>query len=147
MTSDRPALLPPAFLALQVRRWDVETGKVLQEAQLHEKQISDMQVRGAGQRRGRRPSGGKPVVAGRLQGGSDFWRRRGQSGSYLGWSVAHSGPGWLCLKMPRPVPHPQMSVDGTHFITASPDRTSKLVDTQVGQPHSTVPHATGISLP
>ncbi|PRW45076.1 Eukaryotic translation initiation factor 3 subunit I [Chlorella sorokiniana] len=49
-----------------VRRWDVETGKVLQEAQLHEKQISDM----------------------------------------------------------------QMSVDGTHFITASPDRTSKLVDTQ-----------------
>lgn len=27
-----------------MRRWDVETGKVLQEAQLHDKQISDMQV-------------------------------------------------------------------------------------------------------
>ena len=26
----------------------------------------------------------------------------------------------------------QMSADGTHFITASSDRTSKLVDTQVG---------------
>lgn len=32
-----------------------------------------------------------------------------------------------------PPPHRQMSVDGTHFITASPDRTSKLVDTQVGR--------------
>jgi translation initiation factor 3 subunit I len=50
-----------------VRRWDVETGKCLAEAKLHEKQIGDM----------------------------------------------------------------QMSVDGTHFITASTDRTSKLVDTQV----------------
>ena len=50
-----------------VRRWDVEAGKCVAEAQLHDKQISDM----------------------------------------------------------------QMSVDGTHFITASTDRTSKLVDSQV----------------
>jgi hypothetical protein len=52
-----------------VRRWDVEAGKCVAEAQLHDKQISDM----------------------------------------------------------------QMSVDGTHFITASTDRTSKLVDSQVGR--------------
>ena len=51
-----------------VRRWDVESGKCVAEAQLHEKQISDM----------------------------------------------------------------QMSADGTHLITASTDRTAKLVDTQVG---------------
>ena len=38
-------LAPCPLLDLQVRRWDVETGKVLQEAQLHDKQISDMQVR------------------------------------------------------------------------------------------------------
>lgn len=49
-----------------VRRWDVESGKCVAEAQLHEKQISDM----------------------------------------------------------------QMSADGTHLITASTDRTAKLVDTQ-----------------
>lgn len=51
-----------------VRRWDVETGKCVAEAKLHEKQIGDM----------------------------------------------------------------QMSGDGTHFITASTDRTAKLVDTQAG---------------
>lgn len=61
-----PTHLPCAY-PHQVRRWDVETGKVLAEAQLHEKQVMDM----------------------------------------------------------------QMSVDGTHFITASADRTAKLVDTQV----------------
>lgn len=49
-----------------IRRWDVETGKMLLEAPLHEKHIMDM----------------------------------------------------------------QLSPDGTHFITASIDRTSKLVDTQ-----------------
>ena len=48
-----------------VRRWDVETGKLLHEVQLHEKTIQDM----------------------------------------------------------------QMSQDGTHFVTASVDRTAKLVDT------------------
>ena len=48
-----------------VRRWDVETGKMLAEAHLHEKTIQDMQI----------------------------------------------------------------SVDGTHFITASTDRSAKLVDT------------------
>ena len=41
-----PPALPGA--CLQVRRWDVETGKVLQEAHLHDKQISDMQVRPRG---------------------------------------------------------------------------------------------------
>ena len=50
-----------------VRRWDVEAGKCVAEAALHEKQISDM----------------------------------------------------------------QLSPDGTHFITASTDRTAKLVDTKV----------------
>lgn len=49
-----------------IRRWDVETGKVLEENQLHDKVIQDM----------------------------------------------------------------QMSVDGTHFVTASADRSAKLVDTQ-----------------
>ena len=49
-----------------VRRWDVETGKLLQEEALHEKQVNDL----------------------------------------------------------------QMSADGTHFVTASADRTAKLVDTQ-----------------
>lgn len=48
-----------------VRRWDVETGKVLEEAKLHEKTIQDL----------------------------------------------------------------QMSPDGTHFVTASVDRSAKLVDT------------------
>lgn len=49
-----------------VRRWDVETGKLLQEAQVHEKHIMDM----------------------------------------------------------------QLSVDGTHLVTASADRTAKILDTQ-----------------
>jgi len=49
-----------------VRRWDVETGKMLQEEQLHEKQINDL----------------------------------------------------------------QMSPEGTHFVTASVDRSAKLVDSQ-----------------
>lgn len=48
-----------------LRRWDVETGKLLLEAQLHTKQVMDVQI----------------------------------------------------------------SADGTHFVTASTDRTSKLVDT------------------
>lgn len=52
-----------------VRRWDVETGKMLQEEQIHEKNIQDV----------------------------------------------------------------QMSSDGTHFVTASSDRTAKLVDTQTLQ--------------
>lgn len=52
-----------------IRRWDVETGKVKEEAKIHDKHIADLQV----------------------------------------------------------------SVDGTHFVTASNDKTAKLVDTQTLQ--------------
>ena len=58
-----------------IRRWDVETGKMMEEVQVHEKTIQDM----------------------------------------------------------------QMSPDGTHFITASTDRSSKLVDTQSLQVLKTYP--------
>lgn len=81
MTSDHPVRLSPARVALQVRRWDVETGKVLQEAQLHEKQISDMQVRGAGQCRGQRPRVAH-IVAG--------------TGAERQASGLECGPQWAC---------------------------------------------------
>jgi WD40 repeat protein len=37
----------------------------------------------------------------------------------------------------------KLSADGTHFITASSDKTGKLVDTQVGNPQTASPQGCG----